>query len=159
MKRKLVRGRRAAMKGQQHSTAGQSGNGKRKADGNLDFVANTNTQNNNQHRKGKSPRIGGPNFNLEAVMNQPCPKHGTQEKPANHLWKDCFIMREYRNSSFFQNNHGPNGGSGSGSHEPGFGGGGSNSGFKAKAIRVVLIRSLVKEINSRNLVIRVIRSS
>ena len=29
-------------KGQQHNTAGQSGNGKRKADGGLDFVANTN---------------------------------------------------------------------------------------------------------------------
>ena len=41
-------------KGQQHNTAGQGGNGKRKADGGLDFVANTNTQNNNQHGKGKS---------------------------------------------------------------------------------------------------------
>ena len=88
-------------KGQQHSTAGQGGNGDRKADGNLDFVANTNTQNNNQRRKGKPPRLGGPKFNLEAVMNQPCPKHGTHEKPATHLWKDCFIMREYRNSNFF----------------------------------------------------------
>ena len=29
------------MKGQQHNTASQGGNGKRKADGNLDFVANT----------------------------------------------------------------------------------------------------------------------
>ena len=38
-------------------------------------------------------------------------------------------MKEYRNSNFFQNNHGPNGGSGSGSHGPGFSGGGSNSGF------------------------------
>ena len=35
-------------------------------------------------------------------MNQPCPKHGTREKPATHLWKDCFIMREYRNSNFFR---------------------------------------------------------
>ena len=63
-------------------------------------------------------------------MNQPCPKHGTHEKPATHLWKACFIMKEYRNSNFFQNNHGPNGGSGSGSHGPGYGGGGSNSGFQ-----------------------------
>ena len=41
-------------------------------------------------------------------------------------------MRKYRNSNFFQNNHGPNGGSGSGSHERGFGGGGSNSGFQGQ---------------------------
>lgn len=82
--------------------AGQSGNGKHKPDGNLDFVANTNTQNNNQHRKGKPPRLGGPKFNIESMMNQPCPKHGTHEKLANHLWKDCFIMREYRNSIFLE---------------------------------------------------------
>ena len=88
-------------KGQQHNTVGHSGNGKCKADGNLDFVANTNTQNNNQHRKGKPPWLGGPKFNIKAMMNQPCPKHGTREKPANHLWKDCLIMREYRNSNFF----------------------------------------------------------
>ena len=41
-------------------------------------------------------------------------------------------MREYRNSNFFQNNHGPNGSSGSGSHGPGFGGGSSNSGFQGQ---------------------------
>ena len=77
--------------------ASQGGNGKRKADGSLDFVANTNAQNNNQHRKGKTsaPRFGGPKFNLEAMMNQPCPNHGTQDKPVSHLWKGCFIMREY----------------------------------------------------------------
>src|SRR6266536_1702090 len=71
-------------------------------DGGSYFVANTSMQGNNQHRKGKvsTPRFGGPKFNLEAMMNQPCPKHGTQEKPASHLWEDCFIMREYRNSSF-----------------------------------------------------------
>ena len=91
-----------------------------------------NTQSNNGKRKGKSsaPRFGGPKFNLEAMMNQPCPKHGMHEKPTNHLWKDCFIMREYRNSNFFQNNHGPDDGSGSGSHGPSYGGGGSNSGFQ-----------------------------
>ena len=33
---------------------------------------------------------------------------------------------------FFQNNHGPNGSSGSGSHGPGFGGGGSNYGFQGQ---------------------------
>ena len=85
-------------KGQQHKAAGQGNNGKRKqADGGSDFVANTGTQNNNQRRKGKSsmPRFGGPKFNLEAIMNQPCPKHGSQDKPATHLWKDCFTMKEY----------------------------------------------------------------
>ena len=119
-------------KGQQHNAVGRGNNGKRKqTDGGSDFVANTSTQNNNQCRKGKSsmPWFGGPKFNLEAIMNQPCPKHGSQEKPTTHLWKDCFIMREYRNSGFFQDNHGPHGGSGSGSHGTGFGGGGSNSGF------------------------------
>lgn len=50
--------------------------------------------------KGKpNPRFRGPNFNLEEMLNQPCPKHGTQENPAAHLWKDCFIMREYRKNS------------------------------------------------------------
>ena len=33
-------------KGQQHHWAGNGGGGKRKADGNMDFVANTNTQDN-----------------------------------------------------------------------------------------------------------------
>ena len=46
-------------KGQQHNQAGHSNNGKRKADGNSDFVANTNTQGNGQHRKGKPPPRGG----------------------------------------------------------------------------------------------------
>ena len=71
-------------------------------------------------------------MNLERLLNQPCPKRGTQEKLATHLWKDCFIMREYRNSIFFQNNHGPGGGSGLGSHGPGYGGGGSSSGFQGQ---------------------------
>ena len=108
-------------KGQHHNTVGQ--NSKRKqTDGGSDFVANTNMQSNNQRRKGKlsMPQFGGPNLNLEAIMNQPCPKHGSQEEPANHLWKDCFIMREYRNSGFFKDNHGPHGESGSGSHGPSF---------------------------------------
>ena len=34
-------------KGQQHNPANQGGNGKRKADGNSEFVANTNAQGNN----------------------------------------------------------------------------------------------------------------
>ena len=40
-------------KGQQHNPAGHGNNGKRKADNSLDFVANTNTQDNGQRRKGK----------------------------------------------------------------------------------------------------------
>jgi hypothetical protein len=43
-------------RGQQHNPANQGGNGKRKADNSLDFVANTNTQNNGQRRKGVAPR-------------------------------------------------------------------------------------------------------
>ena len=115
-------------KGQQHNPAVQDGNSKRKADGNFDFVANTNAQNNIQCRKGKPPQ--GSRLNLEAMMNQPCPKHGTRDKPSGHIWRDCYIMEEFRNSNFF--NHGPNGGSGSGSHGPGFGGGGSRSCFQGQ---------------------------
>ena len=43
-------------KGQQHNPANQGGKGKRKADNSFDFVANTNTQDNGQRRKGKPPR-------------------------------------------------------------------------------------------------------
>ena len=39
-------------------------------------------------------------------------------------------MKEYKNSNLFQNNHGPGGGSGSGSQGPDYGGGGSNTGFQ-----------------------------
>ena len=100
---KAGKGKKSGNAKGQHNTTSQGGNGKRKADSGLDFVANTNAQSNNQRRKGKTsaPRFGGPKFNLEAMMNQPCPKHDTQEKPTSHLWKDCFIMREYRNSIFF----------------------------------------------------------
>ena len=42
-------------KGQQHNTTGHGNNGKRKADNSLDFVANTNTQDNGQRCKGKPP--------------------------------------------------------------------------------------------------------
>ena len=42
-------------------------------------------------------------------------------------------MKEYRNSNLFHNNHGLNGGSGSGSHGPGYDGGGSNSRLQGKA--------------------------
>ena len=46
----------SSTRGQQHNPAGHGNNGKRKADNSLDFVANTNTRNNNQRRKGKPPR-------------------------------------------------------------------------------------------------------
>ena len=42
-------------KGQQHNPAGHGNNGKRKADNSLDFVANTNAQDNGQRHKGKMP--------------------------------------------------------------------------------------------------------
>lgn len=49
-------------KSQQHNPASQGGN-KRKADGNPEFVANA--QGNNQKRKGKPPRFGGSGPYLE----------------------------------------------------------------------------------------------
>ena len=45
-------------KGQQHNPAGHGNNGKCKADNSLDFVANTNAQDNGQRRKGKPPQRG-----------------------------------------------------------------------------------------------------
>ena len=58
------------IKGQHHNPASQGGNGKCKADNNSNFVANTNTQNNGQRRKGKPPpRIGGSGINLEQMLN------------------------------------------------------------------------------------------
>ena len=105
-------------KGQQHNQGGHGNNGKRKADS--DFVANANVQ----HRKGKPPQHGG-GMNLERLLNQPCPKHGTKEVPAMHLWKDCHIMKEFKNSDLFRYDQGPSGGSCPGFH----GGGSSNSGF------------------------------
>ena len=84
-------------------------------------MANANVQG----RKGKPPQCGGA-MNLECLLNQPCPKHGTKEAPATHLWKDCNIMKEFKNSDLFRYDQGPSGGSGPGFH----GGGGSNSGFQ-----------------------------
>src|SRR3954469_10539615 len=118
-------------RGQQHHSAGNSGGGKRKADGNMDFVANTNVQNGGQRRKGKQPSFRtnpGPNpERLNFFLNQPCPKHGTKEEPATHLWKDCYIMKEFKSSNTFQYDHSSGGGSGSGS---GYGGGNSGPGFQ-----------------------------
>ena len=87
--------RNGSVKGQQHNQGGHGNNGKRKADS--DLVANTNVQ---RHR-GKSPQRGG-TMNLERLLNQPCPKHGTKEVPATHLWKDCNIMRQFKNSNLFR---------------------------------------------------------
>ena len=53
-------------KGQQYNPASQGGN-KRKADGNPEFVANA--QGNNQKRKGKPPRFGGSGPSLEQLLN------------------------------------------------------------------------------------------
>ena len=89
------------------------------------------------------------------MMNQPCPKHGTWEKPAAHLWKDCFIMREYRNSKKFRTIMGQ-----TAAQDPALTVRVTLVAvlvpvFRAKAIRVVLINSLVKGI-SNSLVIGVI---
>jgi hypothetical protein len=113
----------------------QGNGGKRKqTDGGSDFVANTNAQHKNQRRKGKL-QFGGPKFNLEAMLNDPFPKHSLPGQPSTLAWKDCFIMKEYKISSFNQNhggNNGPPGGSGSGSQGPGFGGS-SNSGYQGQS--------------------------
>ena len=156
-----MKGKKSGNPKGQHNTASQGGNGKRKVDGGLDFVANTNTQSSNQRRKGKTqaPQFGGPKFNLEAMMNQPYPKHGTQDKPASHLWKDCFIMREYRNSNFFQNNHGPMAVQGPALTDLVLEAAIQALAFRAKVIKVVSISNLVKGISSNSLVIRVIQSS
>ena len=84
---KLGKGKKnGSANGQQHNPAGHGNNGKRKADNSLDFMANTNTQDNGQCRKGKPPqRGGGSGPNLERLLNQPCPKHGSKERPGTHL--------------------------------------------------------------------------
>lgn len=76
-------------KGQQHNPAGHGINGKRKVDNSLDFVANTNVQDKGQRCKGKPPQhSGGPSPNperLSYLLNQPGPKHRSQDKPTTHL--------------------------------------------------------------------------
>ena len=110
-------------KGPQHNPASQGGN-KRKADDGMEFVANTNTQGNNHRRKGRQPpRSGGSGPTLEQLLNEPCPRHGSREKPTTHLWKDCAIMKAFKNSNMFNGNNGQGGGF----HGPG---GGSNSNFQ-----------------------------
>ena len=113
-------------KQQQYKPAGHGNGGKRKADGSMDFVANTNAQDRGQRRRGKAAnRNGAPNPNasrLNYLLNQPCPKHGTKEAPANHLRKDCYIMQEFKNSNAFRYDRGSGGGSGSGFHGPGHNG-------------------------------------
>ena len=60
--------RNSNSKGQQHHLAGNGGGGKRKADGNMDFVANTNAQDKGQRRRGKPPnRNGAPNPNPDRL--------------------------------------------------------------------------------------------
>ena len=95
----------------------------------MEFVANTNMQGNNLRRKGRQPpRSGGSGPTLEQLLNEPCPRHGSREKPATHLWKDCAIMKAFKNSNMFNSNNGQGGGSGGGGfHGPG---GGSNSNFQ-----------------------------
>ena len=149
-------------KGQQHHLAGNGGGGKRKADGNMDFVANTNAQDNGQRRKGRPKnRNGVPNPNpnrLNYLLSQPCPRHGTKEEPANHLWKDCFIMQEFKNSNNFWYDHESGGGSGSG---PCYGGGSSGSGFNGNPGGHNGQNSLAKGVNNskRNPSIKVIQRS
>ena len=63
--------RNDSRKGQQHNPENQNSN-KHKADDSPEFVANTNTQDNGQRRKGKPPPwSGGSGPNLERLLNQP----------------------------------------------------------------------------------------
>ena len=116
-----------------HSSHTLGNGGKRKpADGGSDFVANNNAQYKNQYHKSK---LEGPKFNLEALLNDPCPKPSFPGQPSTHAWKDCFIMKEYKSSGFNKNhggNNGQPGGPGSDSQGPDFGGGGSNSGYQGQ---------------------------
>ena len=137
----------------------------------MDFVANTNAQDRGQRRRGKAANHNGaPNPNasrLNYLLNQPCPKHGTKEALASHLWKDCYIMQEFKNSNMFQYDNGPPSGSGSGFHGPGYGGGSSGSGFQGnqtghsnqgnQATREVITIRGISSSNSR--VIRATQSS
>ena len=95
-----------------------------------EFVANANARGNNKRYKGKPPQSGGSGPSLEQLLNEPCPKYGTRERPATHLWKDCAIMKAFKNSNTFDGGQGSGGGSGAGGfHGPG---GGSNSGFQGQ---------------------------
>ena len=134
------------VKGPQHNPANQGGN-KRKADGSLDVVANTNALGNNQRRKGRPPpRSGGSGPTLEQLLNEPCPRYGTQQKPATHLWKDCTIMKAFKNSNLFDGNNGQGGSGGGGFHGSG---GGSNSVFKIlKVTKVVLTSNLARVVSN-----------
>ena len=108
-------------------------------------VANASSQGNNHRRKGRPPpRAGGSGPTLEQLLNEPCPRHGSREKPATHLWKDCAIMKAFKNSNAYNVNHGPGGGSGAGGfHGPG---GGSNS--NSQNVQGALISSPARVISS-----------
>ena len=93
------------------------------------------------------------------MMNQPCPKHGTQEKPTSHLWKDCFIMREYRNSIFSRIIMARMPAQDPALIDMALEVAVQALVFRAKAIKAALISSLVKGISSSSLVIRVTQSS
>ena len=110
-------------------------------------------------RENRPPRSGGSGPSLEQLLNEPCPRHGTRERPATHLWKDCAIMKAFKNSSMFDSYHGPGGSSGDiGFHGPG---GGSNSNFQGpQSNQGGIISNLAREVSSSsNMDIKVIQSS
>ena len=69
------KGRQQNMTG--HNGHNQGNGGKRRQpDGGSDLVANTNTVYKSQRHNGNGKKaFGGPKFNIEAIMNEPCPKH------------------------------------------------------------------------------------
>ena len=117
------------------SAEGQNANRKRKpVNGGLESMKDNNKRTKNQpqekHPKeahGRSCRQSSCKhkalFSLEEMLSKPCPEHSRPEKPANHLWKNCYIMREFRKYSVQQhcdNGDGRSGGSGMGGSGSGY---------------------------------------
>ena len=84
-----------------------------------------------------------------------------QEKPASHLWKDCFIMREYRNSGFIMVTRAHTAGQDPALTDPALEVAAQALDSRVKVIKVVLTSNLIRVISSNisSLVIRVIRSN
>src|SRR3989337_748177 len=85
-------------KGHQQNNGGKHKN----PEGGLDLVTNSNAG--FKYQKGNG---GGMNFkpkNFEEALKGPCPKHSLPNKPANHSWEDCHIMRAF--GQHFQNHPG-----------------------------------------------------
>ena len=92
--------RNSNSKGQQHHWASNGGGGKRKADGNMDFVANTNAQDNGQRRKGRPKNHNGapnPNPNrLNYLLSQPVQDMGRRRRQQTTFGRIALLCRSSR---------------------------------------------------------------